>query len=239
MKLPRLDIPNYVETLPMAGVDVTYRPYTVKEEKILMMGVQSDDAVDKINAVNQIVSNCSDLDVKTAHPVDLEWIFLKIRACSVASMVEVNYNVGQSECGGINSNIECPNVIKTAFDISQVYVANMEELKKFAIQKKDTWIVMLTDELGIQLKFKSIVNEISALYEMTETIIDGSEVYQKSDFSVEEFDEFIDDLPTPVTLGIKQFLELAPTTQVDIKARCPKCKKEFNHTATGVISFLV
>lgn len=241
MKLPRLDVPNYDATLPVSGQKIRYRPYTVKEEKILMMASQSDQPMDKINALNQIIANCSDVDPVEAHPTDVEWIFLQIRAVSVSPVVELNYTITPENCGADEEDRHnCPREIKTGFNINtDVTVENIEEMSKHATLRTDGWVVRLSDNIGLLVKLRSAKAEDSALYEMVESIFDGDQIFAKSDFSLEEFNEFIDDLPTPNTKILKDFLDAIPYTQTRVVAVCHKCKKEFPYKATGVISFLV
>ena len=238
MKLPRFDIPNYNAVLPVSLDEVKYRPYTVKEEKILLLAVQSDSSDDKLEAVIQLISNCANVDAELLHPTDLEWLFMQIRSCSVSSMVEVNYNVIPESCGAKEEQV-CPNVIRTAFDISEVQVKNIDEMNKAAIKKNGAWIVMLSDIIGVQFKIRTIKEAQDPLYELVESIIDGPNVYSKEDFSAADFEEFINGFSPLQLKPISDFLHAVPFSEVEITSRCSVCKKEFKSTVTDIVNFLV
>jgi len=240
MKLPKLDMPNYNDSLPVSGRNYTYRPYTVKEEKILLMGMQGDSVDDKMTAAYQIITICSDVNPKEDHPADVEWAYLKIRACSVGSSVEVNYNIAESSCKYPATYEEkCPKTIKAGFSIDAAYVVNLDEMEKHATRKNNTWIVRLSETVAVQMRVKVIDSFEHALYEMTDAVIDGDTVFNKSDFTKEEFAEFVDDLPSPATKKLKDFLSAAPVTAADIKTKCKVCGKDFEYNVRGLIGFLV
>ena len=240
MKLPRLDIPNYKTTLPVSLTEVTYRPYTVKEEKILLMAMQGDDAGDKIEAMLQVVTNCSSVDAKTCHPVDIEWLFLKIRSCAVSSMVEVMYNITPETCGKLeDSQRVCPVKISGGFDIGSVEIKNLEEMSQYATRSGDTWVVMITDTVGLQFKIVALDVESDHLYGLVQSVIDGSSVYPKEDFTAEEFNTFIDSFVPSQLEPVTKFLRAVPFTSAVITARCSVCKKEFKSEVTDIVNFLV
>lgn len=241
MKLPRLDLPRYSDTLPVSGRTISFRPYTVKEEKILLMAATSSNPSDKLQAVYQIVSNCSDINVVSDHPADIEWTFLQIRSCSVSSKVEVVYHIDKEECGAIDSTqTECPIDIKTAFDIGAVTVLNIEEMEKYATKAKGGgWVVPLAGDVSLHVIIKPTKSVETAMYELVEAIIEGEDVTPKELFTNEEFNDFIDDLPANATDNLKTFLKATPVTSATINARCHKCQKEFTYTVSGLLGFLV
>jgi hypothetical protein len=240
MKLPRFDVPNHEQTLPVSGKVFKFRPYTVKEEKILMMGVQSEDVADKVNAVNQIVSICSDVDVVNNHPVDVEFAFLQIRSCSVSSAVEVNFEASKQACGlPPEDTRQCLGSWKAGFDIRDVTVENLKEAEKYAIRRGDNWIVMLDEKIGIELQIKSVNNAASALFDMVVSIIDDESVYTKEDFNLVDFEEFIGSVPPYKLAPLNKFIDAVPYTKAVINTICPTCKKQFTYETSGVVNFLV
>jgi len=240
MKLPRLDIPNYKTTLPVSLTEVSYRPYTVKEEKILLMAMQGDDPADKINAMLQVVTNCSSIDAKACHPVDVEWLFLQIRSCAVSSLVEVMYNIVPETCGKPeDSERKCPMKINGAFDIGDVTIKNLEEMSKYATRSGDTWVVMISDTVGLQFKIVSLALEDDHLYGLVQSVIDGPSVYPKEEFTAEEFNAFIDSFYPAQLEPLTRFLRSVPYTSATITAKCSICKKEFKSDVKDIVNFLV
>ena len=241
MKLPRRDLPNYTTILPISLAEVSFRPYTVKEEKILMQGVQSGERADKIEALNQLIESCSSLDTNSAHPTDIEWLFLRIRSCSVSSLVDLSYSIAPQTCGQGPDNFDsCPQTIKTCFDINDAVIENINEMEKYAIKRGDKWLVMIDVEVGLQFKIKTSKSAENALYELVECIIDGQTVIPKSEFTPEEFDLFLEESFTPKDIEpVIKFLDASPYTSVNIAARCSKCKKDFSYKMTDIASFLV
>ena len=109
MPLPKLKVPTYTLKLPSTGKVIKFRPFLVKEEKILMMAAESEDQVAILNAVKQIANNCliGQLDIDNLPIFDLEYIFLRIRAKSVGEEVTFNYR----HIDGINNKKEeCSHV---------------------------------------------------------------------------------------------------------------------------------
>ena len=239
MKLPKRDLPQYEDILPVSGIKYVFRPYTVKEERILMMSTSNPN--DKVMAVKQIVENCTSLDVSKLHPTDLEWVFLQLRKTSVSSLVEVMYNV-KDECGLDKENPQgtCPLEIKTGFDISNAHVMSLDEINKLATPAKGGgWLLELDSDLYLHLEFIVPDGITNALYSMTKSIVDGDNVIAKEDFSEDEFSAFIDDLPPKIMAKIVEFISATPYTSAKVQARCKVCKKTFEYEAKGLVNFLV
>lgn len=239
MKLPKRDLPQYEDILPVSGIKYVFRPYTVKEERILMMSTSNPN--DKVMAVKQIVENCTDLDVSKLHPTDLEWVFLQLRKTSVSSLVEVMYNV-KDECGLDKENPQgtCPLEIKTGFDISNAHVMSLDEINKLATPAKGGgWLLELDSDLYLHLEFIVPDGITNALYSMTKSIVDGDNVIAKEDFSEDEFSAFIDDLPPKIMAKIVEFISATPYTSAKVQTRCKVCKKTFEYEAKGLVNFLV
>ena len=99
MALPKLQTPVFDIVIPSINKAIEFRPFLVKEEKILLMARQSEDERDMVKAIIQIINNCaiSDINIKDLTMVDIEYLFLKLRAKSVNNIVEVVYNDGEDE----------------------------------------------------------------------------------------------------------------------------------------------
>ena len=100
MALPKLTVMKHELALPSTGEKVTFRPFLVKEEKILMMAMQSGKPADMINGLKHIITNCveTDINIEELAPFDLEYIFLQLRARSVGDVISVSYSVPEEKC---------------------------------------------------------------------------------------------------------------------------------------------
>ena len=102
MALPKLNVPQYKVKLPSSGVEINMRPFLVKEEKVLMIALESQDAVQITNAVREIILHCTSLDTLDAlTTVDIEYLFLQLRAKSVGEKINLQTKCTDEECDGL------------------------------------------------------------------------------------------------------------------------------------------
>ena len=143
MPLPQIVTPEYITTLPSTGQSVSYRPFLVKEEKILLMAQEGKDQSEVTNAVIKILQECikTPLDIKQLPVFDVEWLFLQLRSKSVGEIIKLNLrHVGNKECEHLNK-IELP----------------IADIKVTGLGKKDNIIII--DEktgLGVELKYPNL-----------------------------------------------------------------------------------
>lgn len=209
MALPKLKIPLFDVTVPSTGKDAKFRPFLVKEEKILLMAQQSGDKKTIINSLQQILNNCmasidgKKLDVDKFTTFDIEYLFLKIRAKSVDNIVELVYT--DNEDGKENK-------FKVSLDDIEI--------------KHDpdhTNKIKVNDEVGLILKYPT-ATELNAFdenlnigeiaVEVVKTcllqVYDKDEVYEVKDASKEELNEFVDSLPHSAYESIQKFIDTMP-----------------------------
>ena len=243
MQLPKRDLPEFVATLPIGGVEFKYRPYTVKEDKILMMAANGENTKDKLNAIRQIVENCTDLNIAEVHPTDFEWVFLQLRKVSVSPVVELVYNVKDDQCGlSEDSTKECPGKLNAHFNINDINVNSDFKMDQVATPAKTGgWIINLGETAQIHLDpVMPADSDNSLLYGMVRNIIEGDNVYPKDSFTEDEFNAYLDESVLPSELAkIMSFIGNMPTTRVKIKTTCKLCKKNFVYDAQGLIDFLI
>ena len=108
MTLPKIDVPTYDVTLPSSGKEIRIRPFLVKEEKLLLMAVESKDSENIIKTTKQVINNCivsGDIDLDKIPFFDVDYLFIALRAKSIGEKIEVNYrcnnNVGGQPCNGV------------------------------------------------------------------------------------------------------------------------------------------
>jgi len=138
MSLPKLNAPSYELTIPSLNKKITYRPYLVKEEKILMMAMESNDDRQMIRAIKDVISACTNDEVDTGHITmfDMEYVFTQLRSKSVGESVQVSM-----KCE------ECDTANEVTIDLNDVCVNSAEEVS-------DT--IELTDTVGVKMKYPSV-----------------------------------------------------------------------------------
>ena len=241
MALPIITIMKHDLTLPSSGEKVVYRPFLVKEEKILMMSLQSGDPKDMVRGLKQIINNCMDQDLKvdTLPPFDLEYIFLQLRARSVGDVISINYSIAEEKCK--DGKKECEFAIEL----------NIDDVK---VQKNKNHkdLIELTDKIKLKMKYPSmeasatmagvegidVVNKtFNIIGQCIEYILDGEEMYKLSDYSKEESDTFLDSLSTQHFKEIQSFFDTMPKLKHEITSTCTVCGKENERVLEGMGDF--
>ena len=266
MKLPKRTLPIYEIELPVSKTKIKYRPYTVKEERIIDMASSSDSDSEKYNAVKQVLENCASVDIENLHPADVDFLYLKLYATSESPEVNYNYNVEYWNCGiktedkdseenGYNS--KCPKELSGILNInSDIEIEKLNEMDKYSEKAKgnpNSRIIELTDGIKIQLAFKTLDIEIAdnidfapIFYKMLVSVFvpneDDSEqidIITKEDISEEEFIEFYNSFLPSDLKTLKNYILNSPQTTAHLKVKCKVCKKEFKASQSGLINFLI
>ena len=232
MALPKIATPFYEMTLPSTGETVKYRPFLVKEEKLLLMAMQGGQQKEIANVVKQIINNCTDgqVNVEELPMFDIEYLFLQIRIKSVEDTVNVNLTCR-----------DCKETFSSSIDLKKVGVKFPKKKQEFRIQ--------LTSDVGIEMKYPTldmmsdvkpgdeqqaefIFNTIS---KCIKCVYDEEQVYDE--FSKNELEEFVDSLPQEQFKKISEFFEGMPKLQHEVKYSCPKCKAKNEATLVGLQDF--
>jgi len=244
MALPKIDVPVYELELLSSGKKVRFRPFLVKEQKLLLMASQSEDPKDSLNVVRQISKNCiiDNIDIESLPVFDLEYIFLNLRARSVNEVVNLQYKCNNKIKDEKGEETICGSLEK--FDIN---LLEIEPIKNPNHNKK----IMLTDNLGIVMKYptfeivsnlKSQTEEeilIELLISCIDYVFDGDQLYYTKDVSKEEIVEFIDNLQQKDLEKIQKFFETAPKIKKDLSFNCRKCGYKENIILEGLQNFFV
>lgn len=238
MPLPKISTPTYELELPSSGKKIKYRPFLVREEKILIMALESEDMKQITNAIVQILSDCiltKTIKISELSTFDIEYLFLNVRAKSVGESVEVN--------------ITCPDDEET--------VVQMEiEIDSIKVQKdkKHTNIIKLDDKLSMKLKYPSLdqfvennfeVNDdqtdvdksLSMITSCIEIVYDSEESWNASDCTKKELDEFIEQLNTKQFKEIENFFTTMPKLSHTVKVKNPNTGVESEVILEGLASF--
>jgi len=234
MGLPKLNTPSYELTIPSTGKTVTYRPYLVKEEKILMLAMESNDDRQMIRAIKDVISACTSdaADTSRITMFDMEYIFTQLRSKSVGESVQVSMNC--SECSTSN---------EIQINLEDVHVKSDESIA-------DT--IELTDTIGVKMKYPSVdavlssridsesnnVNKIFALLvECVDSIYSGEEIFDASSQSREELNGFIESLNAEQFARVRKFVENIPTTILDVSFTCSNCGHKNETALRGLANF--
>jgi|TARA_Y100000310_G_scaffold92141_1_gene89752 hypothetical protein len=237
MALPKLITPTYELELPSSDEKIKFRPFLVKEEKILMIAMESGKSPDIINAVKDIVKTCTfdKLDISNIPMFDVEYVFLRIRSKSVGEVSKLK--------------LLCPDDKKTYADVEvnledvQVQVGDDHTNK---IELGDGKGVIMTyptidsfSETGIQnITAKNMLDVIGTC--MLQIYEDkGEKVYEAKDQTKKELNDFIESMNTGQFQKLQKFFDTMPKLKHTVKVKNPKTKKESEVTLTGLNDFFV
>ena len=242
MALPKINTPIFELTLSSTGQSVQYRPFLMKEQKILLLALESGEPKAIMTAVKQIINNCAIGDVETDKlpTFDLEYFFMRLRGKSIGETVDLQLR----HPTGLNTKDEtCDHVTKFAFNIMEV------EVQK-TISHTDKIIIDEATGLGIKLKYPTAnftdidtdnLSELDIAVEMLidciDYIYDKDEVYKKEDSTKKEINEFIDSLSQDQFKNIMNFFETMPKLKHTIKWKCTGCGCEDEVTLEGMGNF--
>jgi len=235
MALPKLTTPTYELEVPSTDEKISYRPFLVKEEKILLIAMESGKNEDIVNAIKQIVSECTFNKLKLGNmPMfDIEYIFLNIRAKSIGEVSKLR--------------LLCPDDKKTYADIE----VNLEEVQ-VQVDKDHTNKIELTDSMGMIMTYPTIdsfmdtgLQTITAsnMLEVIGSCIlqiyenNGEKVYEGKDQTSKELNEFIEQLSSQQFKQVQKFYDTMPKLKHTIKVKNPKTKKTSEITLQGLNDF--
>tara|TARA_Y100000004_G_scaffold120549_1_gene135503 strand:+ start:1557 stop:2261 length:705 start_codon:yes stop_codon:yes gene_type:complete len=232
MPLPKLAIPEYELTLPVTKTKVTYRPFLVKEEKLLYLAMESQSQKEMIKAVKTIIKNCTNLKgkVEDLATFEIEYIFLRIRAKAVGEVSEFK--------------LTCPDDNET-----QVEVAVPLEQVKVTIPDSHTNEIKLDSNVGLRMKYPSLdvfveqnMSEepgLEDIFELAasciEQVFDAEEVYDS--FSKKEALEFLEELNSEQFAKIQGFFETMPKLSHTLTIKNPNTGVESDVLLEGLASF--
>ena len=238
MPLPKINTPTYELTLPSNGKKIKYRPFLVREEKILIMALETEDMKQITDAVLTILNGCivtKGVKIEDLPSFDIEYLFLNVRAKSVGEKVEVN--------------LTCPDDNKTSVTID--IDLDSIKVKKDKNHKK---IVKLDDNLSLKLKYPTMDNFINNNFESSEDFTDikttlklitscidiiynEEESWNGSDSTEKELIEFIEQLNTKQFQAIENFFSTMPKLTHSVKITNPKTNVQSTVILEGLAAF--
>ena len=237
MPLPKISTPTYELVLPSNGKKIKYRPFLVKEEKILIMALESEDMKQITNAVVQILTECilsRGVKVEKLSTFDIEYLFLNIRAKSVGETVEVN--------------VTCPDDGETSVQMD----IDIDSIK-ISKDKTHSNIIKVDDTISMKLKYPSLNQFVESNFEVTEQsnvdqslkmitscidiIYNEEESWSAADSTQKELEEFIEQLNTKQFKEVENFFTTMPKLTHKVKVKNPKTEVESEVVLEGLAAF--
>jgi len=235
MALPTINTPTYELEIPSTDEKIKYRPFLVKEEKILLLAMESGKQTDVINAIKQIVTACTfgKLKIGTMPMFDVEYLFLNIRAKSVGEISELQLVAPDDKETTVNVSVDLNDI-------------------KVQVQDNHTNKVELTDEMGIYMTYPTVngfansgatevtaENMLDVIVSCISQIYDkkGEEIFEAKDSTKKELIEFIEQLNSQQFKDIQNFFDTMPKLKHTIKIKNPKTNVESEVVLSGLSDF--
>lgn len=236
MSLPKPPVPTYELQLPSSGKTIKYRPFLVKEEKILLMATESQDDKEIRNAIIETLKSCittRGIKVDELPMFDLEYVFLRIRSKSVGEIVEMIFTA------------------KDDGETSIPYKLNLEKVDVIKPEGHDKK-VMLTDAAGLIMKYPGMEQFITSqilqkeqstqevfdvIVDCVEQIFDGDEVWEGSSLSKKDISDYLEGLTSKQFEAIQNFFATMPKVSHTFTLKNPKTGVESEYTLEGLTNF--
>jgi len=234
MALPKLNTPTYELELPSTGETLKYRPFLVKEQKLLLMAQETGEEEDIARAMGNLVHSCTfgKIDSENAALFDVEYLFLRIRGKSVGDTVKLS--------------LTCPDDNKTKVNVKV-------DLEDISVNMLDdhTNEIFITDDVKIIFRYPILtdmhgvtgVSDVTGMFNLMSKCISeihyGDDVYTKADMTEKDVDEFIDQLTGEQFEKITKFFNSMPKLRHVVNVTNPKTKKKSEVVLEGLQSFLV
>ncbi|OUX54425.1 MAG: hypothetical protein CBE47_00920 [Pelagibacteraceae bacterium TMED287] len=235
MSLPKLNVPTYQLVLPSTEKKIKFRPFLVKEQKLLLMAQNSNDKGEMIQAIAQIIENCTFGKVKgsEAYMFDLEYIFLQIRRKSVGDKIDLN----------VLCEDDGETRVPVQVDLKDVEVQVDDNHTNEIQLNKDVKIIMGYPTLETADRLKEDIEKDESLFTGIKhsifQIIDGDTIYNRVDMEDKELDEFVESMSQKNLNDILEFFKTMPKLTHTIKFTNPKTKKKNKVTVEGIENFFI
>ena len=227
--------------IPSTGQKVTYRPFLVKEEKMLMMAADAEGAAIG-KTIKNVLTACaqSKVNIDTLAPFDIEYFFLQLRAKSIGNEIKVRLRKpGSVDCETEN----CQQICEVTIDAEEI---------KLDKENVPDGKIKITDDIGIKLKYPDIdsmqkfiatgkdptADEVfKIIADSIEYIWEGEELYQAKDSTKQELNDFIESLNSEQFAKVRSFFEDMPKLTKDVTWKCSKCEKTAEVKLQGIDAF--
>ena len=236
MPLPKISTPVHELELPSTGQTIKYRPFLVREEKLLILALESEDPKQITTAIKQVIKSCiqtKGVKVESLPTFDIEYLFLNIRGKSVGEEVELQ--------------LICPDDEETTVPVT-ILIDDIKVVKRDDHNNQ----IKINDELMMEMKYPSLDEFIKSNFEVGETNVDQSfdlvascidkvfseeEVWTSADFTKKEIKEFLDQMNSSQFKEIESFFETIPSLTHTVNITNPKTKVKSKVTLEGLSNF--
>jgi hypothetical protein len=235
MALPKLQTSEYILILPSTQEEIKYRPFLVKEQKILMIAQESGDERQIADAIGTLVSNCTfgALDAITAPMFDVEYVFLQLRSKSVGAKVKLVVTCPDDEETKVDVEVDLDEInVQMSIEHSQEINITDDIMLKFRYP-------VLRDLQGLNSDFGDFEKAMIMIYECIESVVHGEETIHRIDMTKDEITEFIDSFTTEQLEEVMTFFTTMPKVRHVINVTNPKTKVKSEVLLEGLESFLV
>jgi len=237
MPLPKIATPTYELELPSTGETIQYRPFLVKEEKLLVIALESEDTKQITTAIKAVIKSCvltKGIKIEELPTFDIEYLFLNIRGKAVGEELEVN--------------VICPDDEETQVTVK----INLDDIK-VEKNKDHTNKIKVDDSIMMEMRYPSLDQFIKSNFDLSDNnlldqsfdliascidkIYTAEEVWSTSDVTKKELTEFLDQMNSTQFKGIEKFFETMPKLSHKIKVKNPSTKVESEVILEGLASF--
>ena len=237
MPLPKISTPTYELELPSTGKTIKFRPFLVKEEKLLVLALESDDSKEITNAIKAVLKDCIQtrgVKVESLPTFDIEYLFLNIRGKSVGEDIEVS--------------VLCPDDGETYAEVQ----INIDDIK-VTKDKNHSNQIKIDDNLMMEMKYPSLDqfvrsnfefskdSQVDQSFELIASCIDkvysADEAWTTDDFTKKEVTEFLEQMNSAQFKEIESFFSTMPKLSHEVQVINPKTKKKSKVTLEGLVSF--
>jgi hypothetical protein len=229
MALPTLSSSKYELTVPSSKTKIEYRPYLVKEEKILMIAAESNDESQMIRAIKDIIRSCTfdKCNAEALTMYDLEYIFTLLRSKSVGEGTELRFNCK-----------ECDESNDVLVDLNTVSVSSEPDKR-----------IALTDSIGMLMKFPLLNDAIddskggdidkvfNIIISCIDSIYEGDQMFDSVDQTREELMAFVEGLNSEQFQKVNNFVTNMPHAYIDVEFKCTKCGEDNDINVKGLANF--
>lgn len=235
MALPKIATPKFFATVPSTKKKISFRPFIVKEEKVLLLASESDDEEQMIVTIRDILNSCvleDGFDANVIPYFDFEYLFLNVRAKSIGEKIQLEYR----HRGGVNYKDEkCDVVTPVEIDVESIQVKS---------EDSHTTKIMLTDTLGIQMRYPTIEDmkkltktkdDLTLVANCIDFAFDGDTIHETE--SEKDSIEFLESLSSKQFEKIMQFFNTMPKLKHEISYKCKGCGQDDNVTLEGIADF--
>ena len=237
MPLPKISTPTYELELPSSGKTIKFRPFLVKEEKLLVLALESDDSKEITNAVKAVLKDCIQtrgVKVETLPTFDIEYLFLNIRGKSVGEDIEVS--------------VLCPDDGETYAEVQ----INIDDIK-VSKDKEHTKQIKIDDKLMMEMKYPSLEQFVKSNFDFSEDnqvdqsfsliascvdkVFSEDEAWTSEDFTSKEINDFLEQMNSSQFKQIENFFTTMPKLSHEVEVLNPKTKKKGKVVLEGLSSF--